>query len=110
MVQEKSPTDTETGEFLGARSPCIKLVGIPAGTTYCCSRTTGKHGSQTLTQRVSTSVGARAGGRRMDVVHVRCAGLDVHKKTVVACVSVPAAEEGWQREVRTFGTTTQALQ
>jgi transposase len=40
----------------------------------------------------------------MQVVHERCCGLDVHKKTVVACV---LTNEG--REVRTFGTVTQEL-
>jgi transposase len=40
----------------------------------------------------------------MEVVHPRCAGLDVHKKTVVACVLVPG-----RKEVRTFGTMTDEL-
>ncbi len=40
----------------------------------------------------------------MQVVHERCGGLDVHKRTVVVCVIVP---EG--REVRTFGTMTREL-
>lgn len=40
----------------------------------------------------------------MQVVHERCAGLDVHKKTVVACVITPAG-----REVRTFATMTEDL-
>jgi transposase len=40
----------------------------------------------------------------MEVVHERCCGLDVHKRTVVACLLTPG--EGGQpaREVRTFGT------
>jgi transposase len=43
----------------------------------------------------------------MQVVHERCAGLDVHKKTVVACRMVPKpVGEGWQVDVRTFGTMT----
>jgi transposase len=41
----------------------------------------------------------------MEVVHERCCGLDVHKKTVVACVIVP---EG--RATRTFGTMTDDLE
>lgn len=45
----------------------------------------------------------------MEVIHARCAGLDVHKKTVVACVRV-AAGDGVRHEVRTFGTTTGALE
>ncbi len=40
----------------------------------------------------------------MRVVHERCAGLDVHKKTVVACVLGP---EG--KELRTFSTMTEDL-
>src|SRR3712207_4944111 len=44
----------------------------------------------------------------MEVLHRRCAGLDVHKDTVVACVRL--AEVGKARhEVRTFQTTTRAL-
>src|SRR6266705_2584894 len=41
----------------------------------------------------------------MEIVHERCAGLDVHKRTVVACVRT-----GRGQETRTFGTTTEALQ
>jgi transposase len=44
----------------------------------------------------------------MEVVHQRCAGLDVHQKTVVASVRV--AERGQSRhEVRTFSTTVEEL-
>ena len=40
----------------------------------------------------------------MEVVHERCCGLDVHKKTVVACVITPE-----NRQVRSFGTMTEGL-
>ena len=40
----------------------------------------------------------------MQVVYERCAGLDVHKKTVVVCRVTPSEGGGWQRETRTFGT------
>jgi transposase len=44
----------------------------------------------------------------MEVLHPRCAGLDVHKKTVVAAVRL--VEHGKVRiEVRTFETTTAGL-
>lgn len=44
----------------------------------------------------------------MEVLYHRCAGLDVHKDTVVACVRL--AEAGQARhEVRTFKTTTRDL-
>ena len=44
----------------------------------------------------------------MDVVHPRCAGLDVHQKTVVVCARV-ADGPRVQRDVHTFGTTTGEL-
>jgi transposase len=44
----------------------------------------------------------------MDVVYSRCAGLDVHQKTVVVCARV-ADGARVQREVHTFGTTTGEL-
>jgi len=45
----------------------------------------------------------------MDIVHTHCAGLDVHKKTVVASVIVPDGKTGLQKETRTFGTMTSDL-
>ena len=45
----------------------------------------------------------------MDTLHPTCAGLDVHKDTVVACVRGPDDRRRPQREVRTFGTTTPDL-
>jgi transposase len=46
----------------------------------------------------------------MDVVNARCAGLDVHKATVVACVRLPGPRAGERRgETRTFATTTRGL-
>jgi transposase len=38
----------------------------------------------------------------MEVVHRNCAGLDVHKKIVVAAILV----EGKAKEIRSFGTMT----
>src|SRR5437773_3874600 len=44
----------------------------------------------------------------MEVICPRCAGLDVHKQTVVACVRI--ADDGPPtQEVRTFETTTSGL-
>lgn len=45
----------------------------------------------------------------MDVIYKRCAGLDVHKKTVTAAIIVPDGEGGLRRERRTFGTMTADL-
>ncbi len=45
----------------------------------------------------------------MEQVIERCAGLDVHQRSVSACVRVPATAAGRHQEVRTFGTTTAEL-
>jgi transposase len=45
----------------------------------------------------------------MQVVHERCAGLDVHKKSVVGCRITPQEGKGWRKEVRSFGTMTDDL-
>ena len=42
----------------------------------------------------------------MQVVHARCCGLDVHKKSVVACVLLTREDGTVQRQVRSFGTMT----
>jgi transposase len=45
----------------------------------------------------------------MERVIERCCGLDVHKKTVAACVRVPGANGARVQHVRTFGTTAGEL-
>jgi transposase len=45
----------------------------------------------------------------MEVVHERCCGLDVHAKTVVACLIVPGPDGKPSKTVRTFGTMTDDL-
>src|SRR2546428_2563267 len=44
----------------------------------------------------------------MELLHERCAGLDVHKDTVVACVRL-MHDGAIERQVRTFKTTTREL-
>jgi len=45
----------------------------------------------------------------MQVIHSRCAGLDVHSATVVACVMITAADGTVSKEIKTFGTMTKDL-
>ena len=45
----------------------------------------------------------------MQVVHERCCGLDVHKRTVVACVLITRPDGAAERQVRTFKTMTADL-
>src|SRR6266702_4729313 len=42
----------------------------------------------------------------MHVVYERCAGLDVHKRTVVSCAKIVDAAGGVQKASRTFSTMT----
>jgi len=44
----------------------------------------------------------------MEIVYRRCCGLDVHKDTVTACVSIRESGKG-QKEIRTFRTMTSDL-
>jgi len=46
------------------------------------------------------------GGSAVEVVHARCCGLDVHKKSIVACVLMSEDNGAVKRELRTFGTMT----
>ncbi|MGF7050823.1 transposase [Paenibacillus sp. DS2015] len=45
----------------------------------------------------------------MDAILERCAGLDVHQETVVACVLVGPLDRKPKQEIKTFGTTTKEL-
>ena len=45
----------------------------------------------------------------MEVIYPRCCGLDVHKKTVVACLLTPGADGKPTKVIRTFGTMTADL-
>ena len=46
----------------------------------------------------------------VELLVARCAGLDVAKDEVVACVRVPAGKSGRRQEVRTFPTFTSGLE
>jgi len=45
----------------------------------------------------------------MQIMYERCAGIDVHKKTVVVCVLITAADGAVQKHTRTFATMTADL-
>ena len=46
----------------------------------------------------------------MDVLHPHCAGLDVHKKTVVACVLHAEPDGSTRKEILSFGTFQSQLE
>jgi len=45
----------------------------------------------------------------MEVLHPRCAGLDVHQETVVACVLYGPLDHKPKQQTQTFSTTTRGL-
>jgi hypothetical protein len=45
----------------------------------------------------------------MEILYERCCGLDVHKRTVVACLLVPRPAGPSTKELRTFGAMTRDL-
>ena len=45
----------------------------------------------------------------MRIIYARCCGLDVHKKSISACLLTPHEEGGTQQQVRRFGTVTRDL-
>ena len=45
----------------------------------------------------------------MEVLYARCAGLDIHKKTVRVCLLLRQENGKSDKEFRTYATTTQDL-
>jgi transposase len=45
----------------------------------------------------------------MEVLYARCAGLDIHKKTVRVCLLMRQEHGKTHKEFRTYSTTTQDL-
>ncbi len=45
----------------------------------------------------------------LQVLYERCAGLDVHQKTVVACLLLTQVDGQEHKAIRTFATTTAGL-
>ena len=45
----------------------------------------------------------------MDIIYERCCGVDVHKRSVAACVIVPGTHGEPRKDIRTFGTMPEDL-
>jgi transposase len=45
----------------------------------------------------------------MDIVYPRCCGIDIHKKTAVACIIISSPDAPPRKQTRTFGTMTDDL-
>ena len=68
----------------------------------------GKHAYHTL-EKEEVLLARRSEEAAMDVVYERCCGLDIHKKSVVACLLTPGTAGQAVKELRTFGTVTDEL-
>src|SRR3954454_7146839 len=100
----------EPGSLTGAVSPSFSLAPGPLGTNNCRR----EHECQSLryakAPRAATPDSTRREGLEMDVLVDRCAGLDVHKDTVMAVVRRPTKDgSGREQEVRQYRTFTAAL-
>ena len=56
----------------------------------------GKHAYHTL-EKEEVLLAGRSEEAEMDVVYERCCGLDIHKRTVVACLLTPSADRQLHR-------------
>src|SRR5215212_8104139 len=87
--------------------PVYKFDLEPLCTSHCRYARKGRSTHSRL-----PSLGLRAGAAdeeaMMEILYPRCAGLDVHRDSIVACVRL--AERGIARHVETFGTTTTELE
>lgn len=68
----------------------------------------GEHAEQILAPKAPRSARTME-AMMVQVVHEQCCGLDVHKKTVVACVITPGSDGKPTKETRTFETVTAGL-
>src|SRR6478672_4079904 len=90
------------------RSPHRSLTRKPGGTTNCRRhlRWRAREGDS-LSERLPSAQPGK--DETMQVIHERCAGLDVHKKKVYACIIVPENNGKKKQEVRSFDTMTADL-
>src|SRR5262249_51919598 len=83
--------------------------GVTDGdSSHCRPRPRGEHAEDT---QIWSHASGAARQRRpvMEVLYRVCCRLDVHKKTVVACLRFPGPNRKRAEAVRTFGTTTREL-
>jgi transposase len=113
MGQNRGVAADDRSSVLGAASPTPKLtkvrpgaksVAVPGGMSTWGKVVSMPHPAVAIVSRVH-----RKEDTTMQVVHARCCGLDVHKKSVVACALLTQADGTVQREVRTFSTMTADL-
>src|SRR3984957_3593772 len=107
MMGDGSTLD-EVGIYLVPSSPSVSLTRTALRTRNC--RLPPRESTQSrLLLRPLSSRGEPRGDYVVDIVYPCCAGLDIHKETVVACVRRHGGQGPARQETRTFGTATHAL-
>src|SRR3954449_11625312 len=107
--ENRGRSPVEPGMSLVPVSPSLRLAPGPLGTNNC------RHEHECQSLRTQRPLGRpplvnRREGLEMDVLVDRCAGLDVHKDTVMAVVRRPTPDgTGRTQEVRQYRTFTAAL-
>src|SRR3954465_1611442 len=107
--ENRGRSPVEPGMSLVPVSPSLRLAPGPLGTNNC------RHEHECQSLRTQRPLGRPPlvnpqGGLEMDVLVDRCAGLDVHKDTVMAVVRRPTPDgTGRTQEVRQYRTFTAAL-
>src|SRR5918997_5164123 len=79
------------------------------GTTPCGTRLRSRSTHSSLLDERHPASRRVARRMTMEITYTHAAGLDIHKKTVVACTFTPGPKGKPQKQIRTFGTTTQDL-
>jgi hypothetical protein len=93
---------------IGAASPIVKLILVRPRTDDCCPSLEVSTQAK-LVFPAHRSLAAERGARGMLVLYSRCCGLDIHQKTIVACMLLTDPDGATHRFVRTFGTMTADL-
>ncbi len=90
-MMEGARNGRRLGLRLVGQSPQLSLTWTPTGTTKC--------GHEHARENLESYAVLRSARRRsvMESLHRRCAGLDVHKDTVMACVLIRESASGRKR-------------
>src|SRR5262252_1276028 len=88
-------------------SPHLSLIRKPRRTTNCRHAIQREHEKESFKRKVSLR--RNRGGTAMQVVHERCAGLDVHKKSIYACALWWDEKGERHQQIRSFGAMTAGL-
>src|SRR3989440_2392292 len=100
---------TEAVLLWRSQSPRTSMAGTLGSTTNCSLHEVAESTRRRFSLFRSVRRRAVERGRAMEVVYPCCCGLDVHKKSITACVLWAEAKGKSRKEKRNFGTFTHDL-